>query len=82
VSFALAPTLGKQEAHRIVEEASREAAAAERDLQQVVAENDRVRQQLTPGELAKLFDPVAYQGAAQTFIDRIVGSLSVRNGKR
>jgi 3-carboxy-cis,cis-muconate cycloisomerase len=82
VSFALAPTLGKQEAHRIVEEASREAAAAERDLQQVVAENDRVRQQLTPGELAKLFDPVAYQGAAQTFIDRIVGSLSARNGKR
>ncbi|MGZ3347947.1 MAG: 3-carboxy-cis,cis-muconate cycloisomerase [Xanthobacteraceae bacterium] len=82
VSFALAPTLGKQEAHRIVEEASREAAAAERDLQEVVAENDRVRQQLTPGELAKLFDPVAYQGAAQTFIDRIVGSLSARNGKR
>ena len=82
VSFALAPSLGKQEAHRIVEEASREAAAAERDLQEVVAENDRVRQQLTPGELAKLFDPVAYQGAAQTFIDRIVGSLQARDGKR
>jgi 3-carboxy-cis,cis-muconate cycloisomerase len=82
VSFALAPTLGKQEAHRIVEEASRKAVAAERDLQEVVAENDRVRQQLTPGELAKLFDPVAYQGAAQTFIDRIVGSLQARDVKR
>jgi hypothetical protein len=41
-----------------------------------------VRQQFTPGELAKLFDPVAYQGAAQTFIDRIVGSLQARDVKR
>jgi 3-carboxy-cis,cis-muconate cycloisomerase len=81
VSFALASKLGKQEAHRIVAEASRKAAAAKRDLQEVMAEDDRVKQRLTPGELAKLFEPMAYQGAAQTFIDRIVGSLQGR-GKR
>jgi 3-carboxy-cis,cis-muconate cycloisomerase len=81
VSFALASKLGKQEAHRIVAEASHKAAAAKRDLQEVLVEDDRVKQRLTPGELAKLFEPMAYQGAAQTFIDRIVGSLQGR-GKR
>ena len=81
VSFALASKFGKQEAHRIVEEASRKAAAAKRDLQEVMAEDDRVTERLTPGELAKLFEPMAYQGAAQIFIDRLVGSLPGR-GKR
>jgi 3-carboxy-cis,cis-muconate cycloisomerase len=81
VSFALASKLGKQEAHRIVAEASRKAAAAKRDLQEVMAEDDRVTKRLTPGELAKLFEPMTYQGAAQTFIDRLVGSLQGR-GKR
>ena len=82
VSFALASKLGKQEAHRIVEDASRKAAAAKRDLQEVVAEDERVKRLLTRDELAKLFEPMAYQGAAQTFIDHIVGSLQERGGKR
>ena len=75
VSFALAAKLGKQEAHRIVEEASRKAAAAKRDLAEVVGEDDRVTQHLSAGELAKLFEPMSYHGVAQIFIDRIVGSL-------
>jgi hypothetical protein len=41
-----------------------------------------VRPHLSVGELAKLFEPMAYQGAAQTFIDRIVGALHGRPGKR
>src|SRR4051794_12349465 len=82
VSFALASKLGKHEAHGIVEEASRKAAATKRDLQDVMAEDDRVKRQFTVGELAKLFEPMAYQGAAQTFIDRLIGSLQARGGKR
>ncbi|HJX20308.1 MAG TPA: hypothetical protein VJ454_04905, partial [Steroidobacteraceae bacterium] len=78
----LASKLGKHEAHGIVEEASRKAAAAKRDLQEVVAEDERVKRLLTRDELAKLFEPMAYQGAAQTFIDHIVGSLQERGGKR
>ena len=34
------------------------------------------------GDLAELFEPMAYQGSAQTFIDRIVGSLQLRTSKR
>jgi 3-carboxy-cis,cis-muconate cycloisomerase len=82
VSFALAAKIGKPEAHKIVEEASRKASAAKRDLQDVLGEDDQVKLNLSVGELAKLFEPMGYQGAAQTFIDRIVGSLHGRTGKR
>jgi 3-carboxy-cis,cis-muconate cycloisomerase len=82
VSFALAAKIGKPEAHRIVEEASRKASAAKRELQDVLGEDDQVKLSLSVGELAKLFEPMGYQGAAQTFIDRIVGSLHGRTGKR
>jgi 3-carboxy-cis,cis-muconate cycloisomerase len=82
VAFALAAKIGKPQAHKIVEEASRKASAAKRDLQDVLGEDDQVKLSLSVGELAKLFEPMGYQGAAQTFIDRIVGSLHARTGKR
>jgi 3-carboxy-cis,cis-muconate cycloisomerase len=82
VSLALGAKLGKAEAQRIIEEASRKAFSAKRELQEVLAEDDRVKLSLSVGELAKLFEPMAYQGAAQTLIDRIVGSLQGRGGKR
>src|SRR5882757_6816750 len=82
VSFALGAKLGKPEAHKIVEEASRKALAAKRDLQEVLGEDDRVMLSLSVGELAKLFEPMSYQGSAQTFVDRIIGSLQARAGKR
>ena len=81
VAFALGAKLGKQEAHRLVEEASRRAAASKRDLQEVLAEDTKVTLALSVGELARLFEPMAYQGVAQTLIDRIVGSLQAR-GRR
>jgi 3-carboxy-cis,cis-muconate cycloisomerase len=74
--------MGKQEAHRVVEEASRRAATSKRDLQDVLHEDQRVTLHLSVGELAKLFEPLAYQGAAQVFIDRIAASLHGRSGKR
>jgi 3-carboxy-cis,cis-muconate cycloisomerase len=82
VSFALPAKIGKPNADRIVEEASRKAASANRDLEDVLAEDDQVKLSLSLGDLAKLFEPMGYQGAAQTFIDRIVGSLHARPGKR
>jgi 3-carboxy-cis,cis-muconate cycloisomerase len=82
VALALGAKVGKPEANRIIEEASRKAAAGKRDLQEVLAEDDRVKLSLSIGELAKLFEPMGYQGAAQTLIDRIVGSLQGRGVKR
>jgi 3-carboxy-cis,cis-muconate cycloisomerase len=81
-ALALGAKLGKSEANRIVEEASRKAASTKRELQEVLGEDDRVKLALSVGEIAKLFEPMTYQGAAQTLIDRIVGSLQGRGGKR
>jgi 3-carboxy-cis,cis-muconate cycloisomerase len=81
VTFALAAKVGRQEAHKIVEEACRRAAGA-RDLQGVLGEDPRVKQHLNALELNKLFEPMNYQGVAQTFIDRIVGSLQLRATSR
>jgi 3-carboxy-cis,cis-muconate cycloisomerase len=82
VTFALAGKLGKQEARKIVEEAGRKAVATRSELQQVLGEDERVKPHLSVGELARLFEPMNYPGSAQTFIDRIVGSLQLRPGKR
>jgi 3-carboxy-cis,cis-muconate cycloisomerase len=82
VASALAAKIGRPEAHRIIEEASRKASATKRDLQEVLAEDEQVTLSLSIGELARLFEPMGYQGAAQTFIDRIVGPLHGRTGKR
>jgi 3-carboxy-cis,cis-muconate cycloisomerase len=82
VTFALAGKIGKEEARRIVEDAVRKAAASKRNLQDVIGEDERVKPHFTIPELSKLFDPMLYQGVAQTFIDRIVGSPALRGIKR
>ena len=48
VSFALAAKIGKPNADRIVEEASRKAASANRDLEDVLAEDDQVKTEPEP----------------------------------
>ena len=82
VVFALAPKIGPTEAQRIVEDARRKAIAEKRNLHDVMREDARVTAQLTPGELARLFELMGYQGAAQTFIDRQIGALQGRASKR
>jgi 3-carboxy-cis,cis-muconate cycloisomerase len=82
VCFALAGKLGMLEARRIVEDAIRKSDVTKRDLQDVLGDDDLVKRCLSIGELAKLFEPMAYQGVAQTLIERIVVSLQGRGGKR
>ena len=82
VVFALAPKIGPTEAQKIVEDARRKAIAEKRNLHDVMREDARVTAQLTPGELARLFELMGYQGAAQTFIDRQIGALQGRASKR
>ena len=82
VSVALAGKIGKAEAHKIVEEASKKAVQEKRGLQAVLAEDKRVTAQLSAGDIAKLFEPMAYQGVAQTFIDRLIASIKDRGSKQ
>jgi 3-carboxy-cis,cis-muconate cycloisomerase len=80
VSIALAGKVGKQEAHKLVEEASKKAGKEKRHLRDVLGEDKRVTAQLPASEIAKLFEPAAYTGAAGEFIDRLLGSI--KNGKQ
>lgn len=82
VSIALAEKVGKAQAHHIVEEAAKTATKEKRNLQDVLLEDERVSAGLSAGEIAKLFEPMAYQGVAQTFIDRLVASTKAHVNKR
>jgi len=75
VTMALAEKIGKSEAHHLVEAASKKAVADKRDLRDVLTRNTRVAAHLSADKLAKLFEPMAYQGVSQALIDRLLASL-------
>jgi 3-carboxy-cis,cis-muconate cycloisomerase len=81
VTMALAGKIGKSAAHQLVEAASRQAVASSRSLQDVltgdpgVAGDPGVTAHLDAAAIAQLFDPMAYQGASQALIDRLLASL-------
>jgi 3-carboxy-cis,cis-muconate cycloisomerase len=82
VTFALAPKIGQQQARMIVQDAARKAIEAKRHLHDILREDAQVMGHLTLGELARLFELMGYQGAAQTFIDRQIGALQGRAPRR
>jgi 3-carboxy-cis,cis-muconate cycloisomerase len=67
--LTLAPSMGRGEAHRLVEQLSREAVASKRHLRELAQGNAIVSKHLPPDEIARLFDPAGYLGAASEFID-------------
>jgi 3-carboxy-cis,cis-muconate cycloisomerase len=75
VTFALAEKIGKSEAHHLMEAASKKAVADKKDLHDVLAADSEVTAHLDAGQLAKLFEPMAYQGVAQALIDRLLAAL-------
>jgi len=82
VTTALSAKLGAQQAKLIVEQASKQTIASKRHLNSILAEDPRVSAHMTPGELARLFELIGYQGVAQTYIDRLISSLGSRTPKR
>lgn len=75
VTFALAETIGKSAAHHLLETASRTAVAEKKHLRDVLATDSKITVHLDAGRIAKLFDPMSYQGASQAMIDRLLASL-------
>ncbi len=47
-------------------------SATKRHLNTILSEDPRVTMHMTPGELARLFELMGYQGVAQTYIDRLI----------
>src|ERR1700712_4914281 len=75
VTFALAEKIGKSEAHHLVEAAVKQAVAGKQHLRDVLASDPNVTAHLGADKLARLFDPMAYQGVSQALIDRLLKSL-------
>src|SRR6266446_407411 len=75
VAMALAEKIGKREAHHLVETASKKAVTEKKGLRDVLTRDPKVAAHLSADKLAKLFEPMAYQGASQALIDRLLASL-------
>jgi len=75
VTFALAEKIGKNDAHHLIEAASKQAVAGKRHLRDVLKADANVTAHLSVDRIEKLFEPMAYQGVAQALIDRLLASL-------
>ncbi len=75
VAMALAEKIGKSEAHHLVEAASKKAVTEKKGLREMLIMDPKVTAHLSADTLAKLFEPMAYQGASQALIDRLLASL-------
>ncbi len=76
VTMALAEKIGKSEAHHLIEAASKKAVIEKKGLRDVLIKDPKVTAHLSADKLAKLFEPMAYQGASQALIDRLLASLN------
>jgi 3-carboxy-cis,cis-muconate cycloisomerase len=76
VTMALAETIGKSNAHHLIETASKTAVAEKRHLRDVLSADAQVTAHLDAGKIAELFEPMGYQGASQALIDRLLASLN------
>ena len=76
VTMALAEKIGKADAHHLIEAASKKAVAEKKHLRDILAGDSTIAAQLGGRDgLAKLFEPMAYQGASQALVDRLLASL-------
>ena len=75
VAFALAEKVGKQDAHHLVEAASKKAVADKKGLRAVLENDSAVTAHLSKEKIAQLFEPMAYQGVSQALIDRLLAAL-------
>jgi 3-carboxy-cis,cis-muconate cycloisomerase len=78
VAMALAEKIGKQEAHHLVEVASKKAVAEKKALRDVLAKDQKVMAHLGAERIKKLLEPMAYQGVSQALIDRLLASLETK----
>jgi len=75
VTMALAKTIGKSDAHHLIEAASKKAVADKKHLREVLISDPQIVAQLSADKITELFEPMAYQGASQALIDRLLASL-------
>jgi 3-carboxy-cis,cis-muconate cycloisomerase len=69
IMMALAPQIGRSAAHHLVEVASRTAISEGKHLHAVLTDDPQITAHLPPDKLTALFEPIAYLGSAEIFVD-------------
>jgi 3-carboxy-cis,cis-muconate cycloisomerase len=73
VMMALAPALGRENAHHVVAAACNKALETGSHLLEALSAEPRVAAHLSREQLESLLDPENYTGLAGAFVDRVVG---------
>lgn len=76
IMMVLAPTLGRLDAHHVVQDATKRALAENRHLRDVLFDTETVLQAANRQEIVDAFDPTGYFGASDHFIDRALQAWS------
>ena len=76
LTMALAPHIGRPEAYRVVQALCKQVVNAGEKLEQVALADERVRAALSPEEIERALDPMAYMGSADVFIDRALAAYN------
>ena len=72
--MALAPSVGRERAHHLVETASVRALSEGRSLGEVAAEDRSITDQLPSDRIRQALDPARYLGSADTMIDAAIAA--------
>lgn len=75
VMMALAPSIGRDDAHHLVAGACRQAVEAKRHLGEVLKETAEVRAHLDPDAIDRLLEPGSYTGQAGALVDRVLDRM-------
>lgn len=70
LTMALTPRIGRPQAYRIVQSASKQAAATGKSLRQIVQGDEQVCSVLSQEEIDAALDPAHYLGSTDVWIDR------------
>ncbi|HEY1995747.1 3-carboxy-cis,cis-muconate cycloisomerase [Paraburkholderia sp.] len=78
VMLALGDSIGRLDAHHLVERASKAAVQSGKTLFEVLAADSRVTQYLSVEQLQRLLDPAQYVGQAHAYVDAVLALHSAR----
>jgi 3-carboxy-cis,cis-muconate cycloisomerase len=78
VQMALGARIGRQQAHGLIERASKRAVAEGRHLKDALLAEPEITAHLSAADLDRLLDPLTYTGTAQMMIDRALAAVSNR----
>jgi len=74
VSLAVAPKLGRQTAHDLVEAACTRAVERGMSLREVLEQDTKLAAHLSAAELDRLFNPENYLGMAEQLVERVLAT--------